>query len=291
MHKLNLPMLSVFLIILSAVFFSCDTGGSDSNPPGAGTAPVITGFTFTSGSVTDSGSIAVGITDDGSAAAWMITESSAIPPADSSDWKAEKPSSYTLAAFGFTDLYAWAKNSSAQISTSNGPITAEYVAGPSAGDIIVTEIMANPNYVQDTAGEWFELYNTSDHDINLKYCSFSDNGTDSFTVETELKVPAGSFMLFAISTEHALPVPADYIWTDFLLSNSADEIIITSLSGIIIDSVPYSASEDGISSQLLPAYFDSVSNDDEGNWKSSTSSISGSTDLGTPGAANEDNIP
>ena len=36
------------------------------------------------------------------------------------------------------------------------------------GEVIVNEIMQNPAAVGDSAGEWFELYNTTGADIDIK---------------------------------------------------------------------------------------------------------------------------
>src|SRR5690606_5068993 len=40
------------------------------------------------------------------------------------------------------------------------------IAVPSPGELIISEFMANPEVVSDTAGEWFELRALADFDLN-----------------------------------------------------------------------------------------------------------------------------
>ena len=53
------------------------------------------------------------------------------------------------------------------ININDGSVTPP--AGAVAyGEILITEIMANPTALSDTEGEWFEIYNNSDHVISLQ---------------------------------------------------------------------------------------------------------------------------
>lgn len=67
------------------------------------------------------------------------------------------------------------------------------------GDIIVTEIMADPNAVSDTKGEWFEIYNTKSYDINLEGWEISDLGSDSFAISGALIVPPFSHVVLCVN--------------------------------------------------------------------------------------------
>ncbi len=276
--------LKLILLLSTTLFiFGCgdpDYGSGDDNSV---SAPVITDFSLPDGNLTDSGTVTVSITDDGTATAWMITESENAPEAASSDWLSTKPSTHTISSFGAYNLYAWAKNSTGTVSSGKGPLLAEYVNGPEAGNIIITEIMANPDTLYDDVGEWFEIFNTSGETFNLKGCIFNDSGTDSFTISADFEISPAYFATLAISGEPGFT--ADYIFQNFSLANSGDGITLTSLSGVVIDSVSYEGSVAGVSTQLLPSCFNSVDNDEAENWSASTSSYNG--DYGTPGAANE----
>ena len=53
------------------------------------------------------------------------------------------------------------------------------------GDLVITEIMRNPEAVSDSLGEWFEIYNVTGTDIRM--CAdwaFEDDGGDWFDVES-----------------------------------------------------------------------------------------------------------
>ena len=51
-----------------------------------------------------------------------------------------------------------------------------------AGDLVITEVMQNPQFVDDTVGEWFEVYNTTKAAIDIRGLVGGDAASDSFTV-------------------------------------------------------------------------------------------------------------
>ena len=63
----------------------------------------------------------------------------------------------------------------------------------STGDLIITEIMQNPLAVSDANGEWFEVYNTTDHPIDMLGMTIRDDGSDSHVIGENLIVPSGEF--------------------------------------------------------------------------------------------------
>ena len=295
MYKSRIVSICILLSIL-LFSFSCDDSGIGATPPGSGDdaeRPQITGFTLPDGNTTSTATIAVSITDDGTADAWMITTTATAPASDAAGWLSVKPALYTLPAEGSYSLYAWARNDAGLVSSGKGPVSIEYseVTGPrspQAGEIIITEIMADPAAVNDGVGEWFEVYNTSSETLDITGCVFSDENPTSFTVSGDLLIAAGDFIVFANSDDSGNNFTPDYIYSGFQLSNSEDEIIMTSPDSTVIDTVIYTSSTPGRSLQLDPVYFDSVSNDNLNNWSDSTTNYNG--DLGTPGAANEDRV-
>ncbi len=251
--------LKLILLLSTTLFiFACrdeETGIDPAGDPDYGSgddnsvsAPVITDFSLPDGNLTDSGTVTISITDDDTATAWMITESENAPEAASSDWLSTKPSTHTISSFGAYNLYAWAKNSGGTVGSGKGPVSAEYINGPEAGNIIITEIMANPNILDDSEGEWFEIFNTSGETFNLKGCIFNDAGTDSFTISADFEISPAYFATLARSAEPGFT--ADYIFQNFSLTNSVDEITLTSLNGVVIDTVSYTGSTEGVSTKL-----------------------------------------
>ncbi len=157
------------------------------------------------------------------------------------------------------------------------------------GDIIITEIMANPKIINDTTGEWFELYNRTENEIDLSNCEVTDNGTNKFTI-SQLIVPNQSYVLLARSNnpdENGGLIP-DYIYNNYTLTNTEDAIIIT-CQETEIDRVEYSSTlgfiiPDGSSFFLKDLLLDNNSGD---NWCEATS-IYGDGDKGTPKFTNDD---
>jgi hypothetical protein len=159
----------------------------------------------------------------------------------------------------------------------------------SPGDLVITEILQNPSG-GDADGEYFELYNTTASAIDIEGWTIRDDGTDLHIINNggPLLVPAGGYITLGRNGDTVVNggITHDYIYADFFLGNSGDEVIIETPGAVIIDSVSYTGvtpwpDPDGPSMQLDSSILDATSNDDATNWCES------STNYGTPGAANE----
>ena len=53
---------------------------------------------------------------------------------------------------------------------------------PLPGELVITEIQKDPEAVLDSAGEWFELFNTFTEPLNLIGMEFSDIVGQSFII-------------------------------------------------------------------------------------------------------------
>lgn len=161
--------------------------------------------------------------------------------------------------------------------------------GISSGDVVINEIMQNPDAVTDANGEWFELYNATADAINLENCLISDSGSNSHTIENSLIIPAGDYIILAKNDDFSINggVNIDYKYSNFTLGNSDDEIILT-CNEIEIDKVEYDGGPEfpdpnGYSMILADS---SLDNNIGSNWCVSISSY-GDGDLGTPGIQND----
>ena len=96
------------------------------------------------------------------------------------------------------------------------------------GDLLISEIMANPAAVSDTRGEWFELYNPTDEPVNLRGITLGDDGGDGHRIESDLLIMPRHFLVLARNGDMALNggFEADYVYRDFTLGNSDDEIVL-----------------------------------------------------------------
>lgn len=165
------------------------------------------------------------------------------------------------------------------------------------GDLIITEVMNNPQQTDDLDGEYFEIYNDTSSDIVM--CggwSIEDADADSHEITGgPITIPANDWFVFGINSDTGTNggVTVDYEYSGFSLGNSDDEIVIY-FDGATIDKIGYDdgatfPDPNGASMSLDPDYRDEVDNDDGANWCDSpadSSGVLGSGDFGTPGAAN-----
>jgi hypothetical protein len=162
------------------------------------------------------------------------------------------------------------------------------------GDLIITEIMQNPRKVYDSRGEWFEIYNNANHDINLNGLWIKDNGSNRFRIQPtrdwpNTVIPAGEFFVLARVGDTTVNggVETDYDYSgSFALGNSDDEIIILAGSSIIdkveYDGGPNFPDPNGASMTLIDF---SKDNNLGHNWITDTDYQYGLGDYGTPGYA------
>lgn len=170
-----------------------------------------------------------------------------------------------------------------------------------SGEIIVSEIMNNPDSVGDSDGEWFELYNTTGSAIDLEGWTIEDEDSDSHTIDAGgagVIIPAGGYAVLSVNDDLATNgnVPVDYVFPQafpvgIFLSNSSDELVVRDPSGDISDIVRWDGSwplGSGVSAALNVTNLNGTDNDDVANWSAGSCQIADcNADLGTPGYAND----
>ncbi|MCB9750918.1 MAG: lamin tail domain-containing protein [Myxococcales bacterium] len=159
---------------------------------------------------------------------------------------------------------------------------------PGPGDLVITELMANPAAVGDGEGEWLELTATADVDLTGVELG---RGAD---VELTLgegdprcfPLAAGERALLAkpgdAATNGGLPEP-DFVF-DFSLVNTSGDVFV-GYRGELVDRVTYTSAPDGAALQLSADAIDAALNDDEASWCPAITPY-GDGDLGTPRAEN-----
>jgi|GEM_PF-5342687 predicted amidohydrolase len=160
---------------------------------------------------------------------------------------------------------------------------------PTATNIIITEIMANPAAVYDSAGEWFELFNPSAAGVDLQGWVFQDVSGKAHTIDSQLVIAAGQYLVLAKNADITKNggVPASYAYgSSWNLSNGEDQILLYDTTGALVDAVEYAAGwtiESGASLSLKDLQWD---NNKSSSWCSETKPWPGSAgDFGTPGTA------
>jgi PKD repeat protein len=112
--------------------------------------------------------------------------------------------------------------------------------------LIITEIMQNPAIVNDSEGEWFEVFNPTQSPIDMINWYVKDNDFDSIKILSSVIVPANGFAVLGINSNSSLNggYTCDYEYSNFFLSNSGDEIILFSPEETEIDRVEYDGGPD-----------------------------------------------
>lgn len=167
------------------------------------------------------------------------------------------------------------------------------------GDLLVTEIMADPNDVNDTAGEYFELYNRTPNPIALSGFVISDNSANhTILAAGNPTIPAFGFFVVGITTNTGTNggVPVNYAWPTMALGNGGDEITITEGSTTICKATWNDGNDfgPGVAYELkdittftgggLTAHNGPIAA--QTNYRAATNNIDGiGADLGSPGAA------
>ncbi len=166
------------------------------------------------------------------------------------------------------------------------------------GFVLVTEFMKDPAAVSDTAGEWIELFNAGPHRANLEGWVISDDGSNAhmiFNGGTGLWVLPRQRLVCGRNADSSLNggVELDYVYSGFTLGNGADQIVLSTAVGRLVDRVDYDdgvlwPDSSGMSISLAPGAEDPYLNDDGSNWCHSTSLVAlSSSDTGTPGNQND----
>ena len=156
-------------------------------------------------------------------------------------------------------------------------------------DIVITEIMNNPAALSDAVGEWFEIHNTGATPVDLNGWTMYDLGTNTHTIVGTTIVPAGGYAVLGLDAAvmAAEGVTLLYVYSNFVLANGDDEVILQNASLVEIDRVEYDGGPVWPDLNGASMMWDEATADNNvgANWTASTVAF-GSGDLGTPGAAN-----
>ncbi|MDD4645183.1 MAG: lamin tail domain-containing protein [Bacteroidales bacterium] len=163
---------------------------------------------------------------------------------------------------------------------------------PGQGDILITEIMANPSVVSDANGEWIEIRNMTDHDLLLNGLVLKDAGSNHhvLTAAGNLVLPANGYWVLAKNSDILTNggVEVNYTCQNFTLSNTSDQVILTTADETLIDQVSYDSGwpvVSGASMELHPDH-QTFSKNDQSKYWFQAQTIYGAGDKGSPGKPN-----
>lgn len=168
------------------------------------------------------------------------------------------------------------------------------------GDLIITEVMVNPDNVTDPAGEWIELYNNTNQTLilnGLVIGSDLDGQVHQITSKNLITVEGGEFIVLGNNDDDISNgnVTVAFEYADVTMSNENDDLYIKA-EGITLDQVQW---DDGLTMpdvagatiQLDPDFFDATLNDLPIAWCQGKFEWSEGSDLGTPNEANYTCLP
>jgi hypothetical protein len=160
-----------------------------------------------------------------------------------------------------------------------------------AGDLVLTEILQDPSTADSGAGEWLEILNTTEFDVDLQGVVLSDDEGAEYEIGGVV-VAAGQRVVLAGSDDPDLNgglLAAEAWGTHFGLRNG-DQAVVLSFGTREIDRVVYDNGDTfpdprHASMSLDPGSQTAAANDLGSNWCEGSQPY-GDGDLGTPGAPN-----
>lgn len=151
------------------------------------------------------------------------------------------------------------------------------------GDLVITELLADPQARPDADGEWFELYNPSDTTWELEGCTLESDPDESHAIMGSQLVAPGQRVVWARSAEPGFD--PDYVYAGIVLANEDDALALT-CDDEFIDLVGWDTADPGRSRSLDPASTDAQLNDDDDAWCPAPVEAAPDADAGTPGSPN-----
>ena len=164
------------------------------------------------------------------------------------------------------------------------------------GDLVFSELMINPEVVEDDVGEWVELYNTSGYTIDIAGYTFRDDDQDSWVLEGPILVAGDDYVVLCASMDVAVNggVPCDGAFfrdpaEGLALANDPDEVILSRPNGEDIDFLHYDEGwiNPAVAIGVDPSWQESGANDDLTHWCVQTTVVSTGGEPGTPGQVND----
>ncbi len=163
------------------------------------------------------------------------------------------------------------------------------------GDLVLSEVMRDPDAVPDDAGEWFEITSVLEVPVDLVGLEITDtDGDPAFVVRESLVLGPGERAVLGPDPypweNGGVTLDASYGYSDCALGNGADALVLaygdTTVDEVAWDDGLLFPAPEGASMSLDPGATDAALNDDGARWCAAVTPY-GDGDLGTPGASND----
>lgn len=178
------------------------------------------------------------------------------------------------------------------------PVTTDACASRAAGDLVITEVMADPDGT-DTGAEWIEVYNTLGTPIDLKGMVLYTKDTDGSNLKTHTikagGVASSSYFVFGDVRSGPNPAWVNYSYADGLGAlGNARGVVGLRCGTTVIDEAKWSSPAKTGRSHMYGGTqrLDAAANDDETKWcDTPAGTVYFSPNAGTPGLANPVCVP
>jgi len=160
-------------------------------------------------------------------------------------------------------------------------------------DIVINEIMQDPDIADDDNGEWLELYNPTTSDVDIEGWTIKDDGSNSHVIDNggSLIISAGGYLVMGNNDTLTVNggVTVDYVYpSNWYLSNGDDEVVLVYSDGVSeVDRVNYDGGSTFPDPTGKSMELNNPANDNNvgSNWAESKLTY-GDGDYGTPGSLN-----
>ncbi|MFT7517026.1 MAG: beta-lactamase superfamily II metal-dependent hydrolase [Myxococcota bacterium] len=157
-------------------------------------------------------------------------------------------------------------------------------ASPTAGDIVVSEFLSNPQQASDALGEWVEICGV-ENNVNLNNVELRDAAADNVKFGIPIQLQPGTEILIAadgLSSRNG-GVRPQFVWPAGQFSLASSDTVWLEYGSTEIDRVDYTSAwgGNGIASERKDLAAAGVAS----NFTNATASF-GNGDKGTPGADN-----
>jgi hypothetical protein len=160
------------------------------------------------------------------------------------------------------------------------------------GDLVISEIMVNPDAASDTYAEWIEIYNATSAPVDLQGLVFRHEANDPAAVHVigaSVIAPPHGYVVIGKSTDQAMNGGVDVAYAypaDIGFTNTGDYLAIERADETIIDHTFWASDAPlGASLSLDPSFLDASLNDDATHFCAGVAFLP-SGDKGSPGVAN-----
>ena len=167
---------------------------------------------------------------------------------------------------------------------------------PGSINLVISELMPNPQASSDATGEWFEIFNRGTASVDLAGWTVKDNDTDLHVISSPggLVIAPLQFLVLARSGDSTVNggIIPDYVYSSLILANSADEVVLLDPQGVEHTRVNYTSGTFPYAAGLSCEISDllAVNPGDPTVWVAAQQ-VFGTGDLGSPGNEGSATLP